>query len=314
MKLSRLATLHIADLKPSPRIALNSSCSNLTEPVKKNSLRSDISDMFTILGSLYLICALAISVIAKGGQAIEYKNVTIVRERFACIRLETSALFDEDKGSIDENAERVAVKRMQNQSASSVFMVMPVGEAELPTNWDHTISDDQKLIIIYGYPSENDDLLEIDIVRYGLGSPEPGLAGIRITLEDGNDIKTNNFSAWTSKQEVELAFHRISLTEFLLHDYWKSVDNIFSSLLWPQSRLVGVEAHRKHGSLVRVWISADHVKAIERLRIEVERATGAGNHRKLCQFRKSKTISIEHFFRSVGLYPNWCTFKLTERD
>lgn len=268
--------------------------------------------MSTVRGSLYLIFALAISVFAREGQAIDYKNVTIVRERFACIKLETSVIFDVGKRLIEEDTTGLAIDHEHNRTQSSIFMVMPVGEAELSTNWDHLITEDQESIIIYGYPSEDDHLLEIDIVQHSLNIPEPRVAGIRIMLDDENGIKANNFSAWTSEQEVELAFHRVSLAEFLLHDYWKSVDNIFSSLLWPQSRLVSVEAHKKHGSSVRIWISADHLKAIERLKIEIERATGS-NHKKLCQFRKSKTITIEHYFRSVGLYPNWCTFKLMER-
>lgn len=39
---------------------------------------------------------------------------------------------------------------------------------------------------------------------------------------------------------VEFAFHRISLTKFLIQSYRSKVETIFSQSIWPGSRLIGV--------------------------------------------------------------------------
>lgn len=229
-------------------------------------------------------------------QAIDYQKIDLERGKFTCLKLDTSVLFNEIQRS----------EKDYNQTTPPVFVVVPADEAELPINWNYLVIEDQSLILLYGYPSEEDHQLQIDIIRYSLMKTDPSIAGIRLVLEGGNESNGEN-----PQQVVELAFHRLSLVKFLLLDYWRLVDNIFSTSIWPGSQLTSVEKHKKHGALVKISVPTNHAKAIERLKIEIDRSTGANNHKKLCQFKRSKTISIEHLFRSAGLYPDWCTFRLS---
>lgn len=253
------------------------------------------------LNKVYLIY-LTILFITRDLQAIDYRNISLQRNKFTCLKLDTSVFFNE--------IQRFDEGRNQNHTAPTAVMVMPADEAELPINWNYLVTEDQSVILLYGYPSEEDHQLEIDLIRYSLINPDPSIAGIRIVLEDENGSETDRSRAEDSQQVVELAFHQMSLVKFLLLDYWKSVNNIFSTSIWPQSHLASVGKHTKHGASVRIRVPLSQAKAIERLNMEINRATGAGNHRKLCQFKRSKTISIEHLFRSAGLYPDWCTFRL----
>lgn len=116
-----------------------------------------------------------------------------------------------------------------------------------------------------------------------------------------------------TEDEVELAFQRISLDKFLFNNYASKIDSMFNGLIWPRSRLISVAESSPNTNETVVKIRNNHNEpSIERLSKEVDRAT-RGGLKKLCQFQKSKAISVEHLFRSIGLYPNWCSFKLISR-
>lgn len=257
--------------------------------------------IFTVLTIFYILIE---------AQIIEYAEIKLERGRFACIKLNTSTLFEAQKKKVDNSASSIIGPRNHNLTASTIFMLMPADEADLPSNWNYLAIEDIGIIILYGYPSEEDNLLEIDILRYNLLDPDSSKVGIRLMLEDGNDLNMSDSNANQSSHEIELAFHQISLEKFLALDYPKIVDDIFSKLIWPQSRLTGVSSSKRGGVLIRIRSPSRHLKTIERLMAEIDRATGVRYQGKLCEFKKSKTISIEHLFRSVSLYPNWCTFRL----
>lgn len=260
---------------------------------------------------LQILTALTIFYFLVEAEVVEYTEIKLERGRFSCIKLNTSTLFEVQKKNVDNSSRWITGRHNQNFTASTKFLLMPADEADLPINWNYLAIEDIGIIILYGYPTEEDHLLEIDILIYNLLNPEPGKLGIRLMLEDGNNLNMSDSNALQSMPEIELAFHQISLEKFLVLDYPKTVDDIFSELIWPQSRLIGVSSSKKGGVLIRIRTPFRHLKTIERLMAEIDRATGARYLGKLCEFKKSKAISIEHLFRSVGLYPNWCTFRLT---
>jgi len=47
----------------------------------------------------------------------------------------------------------------------------------------------------------------------------------------------------------------------------------------------------------------------DRLAMKIGRPTLNGGRKELCKFERSKTISVEHFFRSIGLYPRLVYFQ-----
>lgn len=231
--------------------------------------------------------------IARAITQIDYK---LVREEFTCLKLNTSLLF----GRTSYNTSRLENSRF-------TYMVMPTDEPSLPNNWNYLVSEDQSLIFFFGYPLVEDSLMDLEIVQFDEYMFTSSKAKVRINFNQ--DISGNMNVTNSEQDELKLDFNHINLEKFLAKDYPSKVQSIFSTFIWPKSRLVFVKNSSNHSGVSVIIRNSRIGSSLDRLSMEIDRAT-RGKQRKLCEFRKSKVISIEHHFRSIGLYPDWCSFKL----
>lgn len=327
-----------------------------------------------------------------------FMDIRIISGKFVSLKLETAKLFGplpsdqpkENEANFKRNNEFALINnnndvfKVLNSAPSSnnnngssrfEFMVMLADEAELPTNWNFLVTDDQKFIIFYGYPTlatdytgtkdkglekgrpkhddQNHIVLDIEIIRYDYsGSLGYKKALIKLTIEKREgfekDLHKLNFTTESlgverkevkasispaptiSKEyaELEFAFHHIRLIEFLDKSYPAKLEDLFSQVIWLHSRLIRVEDFPStKGVLIKLRNPSNQLAPqFERLLKEIKLATreegGERNEsfpgssrptaKRLCEYKKSKTISIEYMFRSLDLYPNWCTLKFTK--
>lgn len=229
-------------------------------------------------------------------RAITQIDHELVKEEFASLKLNTSLLL----GRTSHNSSHLENSRF-------TYTVMPTDEPSLPTNWNYLVSKDQSLIFFFGYPLREDPPMDLEIVRIDEYMFTSSKTRVRINFDQ--DISGSMNITNSEQDELELEFNRINLEKFLAKDYPSKVQSIFSAFIWPKSKLIIVKSSPYHSGVIVIIRNLHIDPSLDRLSAEIGRAT-RGKQRKLCEFRKSKVISIEHHFRSINLYPDWCSFKL----
>lgn len=246
-----------------------------------------------------IIKLLIVAMLVRSSQSLEF----IVREnKFVVFKINATSLVDEHNNP--------AQPITYDDTDRFTYVAAMIDEPEVPNNWKLHVAEDNSMLFLFGVPSMDDDKLEVELMRYDFD--ESTMAKTRFKLkvipeETGKKETTNS-----ELHHLELAFHRINLTQFLMADYSQKLDKLFSSTIWKDSQLVDLKlAPSCKGVAISLLIGASDLPSISRVKAEADRATRAGQYVKLCEFKRSKTISVEHYFRSLGLYPNWCSLKLT---
>lgn len=253
--------------------------------------------------------------------------------RFNCIKLSTSNLFGlsseeqmrKEKGNNTSNISSLARDAWDGKQFK--YMVMAAGEAALPRNWDHVISADDSQLMIFGFPVQLETKLEIEIWRLENNKSQSRLAQVVFeaaasAASEGRSrqpdvVAGSSPSGKRRQQEMRITFQRSNLAEFLMRNHHVQVEAIFSNFIWPESRVVQVSGEQKSGNesngSTRVVIRNEVERqsklvldSIERLVTEINVATRGG---RLCEYKRSKSIQVEHYFRELGLYPSWCKFE-----
>lgn len=116
-----------------------------------------------------LCCSLIVASSERYASQTEYE---LPREKFATLPLNTTQLFGYNG---IENTDK---------NVRYTYMVMPKDEASLPSNWNHIVIEKQKLIIIYGYPSKMEQLLDLELSRIDEFVSEISRAKVKILLTD----------------------------------------------------------------------------------------------------------------------------------
>lgn len=225
------------------------------------------------------------------------REYRIIKNKFFCLKFDTFSLFGDQ-----------AINLINGSSSDRfLYTILPLNEAALPDNWKYLITENSSFIYLYGLAYEHQsDLTELELIQFDLQAPSSIKAKIGLRFLQDEDQSRRQLVELKAPK-IELAFFYMPLIRFLDADHHSSVDALFHESVWPGSRLVEVRAFDTGTVIV---VSNQNIdRPVERLRGEVQLATGGGNKR-LCRYKKSKTISIEHLFRRHGLYPNWCSFKI----
>lgn len=259
-----------------------------------------ISDNITIIMRLsfikisYLLIAIVAShTIAEYSLQQEYQ---VPRNEFFVILLNTTELLE---------SKPITLTRSKHD-----YSLLPVDDAELPAGWNYLITESERLIVIYGHQDDqNINMTELELTSYDSSNSEAKTALIRLHYYDRDH--TNRLAESDYVREIEFAFNNVDLANFFFKEQHSQVNSLFHDLIWPSSRLVEVNRIGQSDVLIRVRNvdSPESEYSIDKLEHEIDLATRNGTLRKLCRSRRSKALSIEHYFRSLGLFPNWCMFK-----
>lgn len=248
-----------------------------------------------VIGIFYLTTYLVITSLNNYtlGQYVSRQEFHVPRGTFFSIICNTTELFQSklSSKSIWPNYE---------------YSLLPVDDAELPVGWNFLSSKSLTQVILTGLQEDsNIDTTELELSQFDLLDSETNKCLITLTYYGPVERSTPETS------ELEFSFNDISLNDFLLRRLNTNVNTLFQELIWPGSRLVKVEKSSQSGVAISVrndGTTANKI-ALAKLSVEVDSATRNRTLLKLCKSKRSKALSIEHNFRSLGLYPNWCTFK-----
>lgn len=189
------------------------------------------------------------------------------------------------------------------------YSLLPVDDAELPVGWSFLVTNSQTQVIITGLQEDPDlNFTELELARTDLESSETYKSLITLTYY-GSDVSTGVDS--NELLELRFSFNNISLEDFLLRGLQANVETLLREVVWPNSRLVQVERFGEKNVAIyaRNEATTRNKATLDMLRMEVNLATRNGTQLKLCQSKRSKALSIEHYFRALGLFPNWCSLK-----
>lgn len=278
-----------------------------------------------VFRAIVLVLALAGKLaLTKGGK---HRYYTATRGKFFGLTQNVSSLFGQQQ---EQDYDNVVVAKSRHKSQAALYLVSSDHEPELPPNWAYQVSPDTSesntVFALYGFVKlDEPPRLQVTVKRVNLANMSNQSVVIIVDIGDeqhlqaasvaANNNNNNNGSRNNNNNELgyelEFGFHKTSATELIGKGLAPKVDQVLATMLdGSRGRLVALlDATQPAGSvLARAWFSGS---AATRLQAEVKSATGgAGRGSPACQLKRSKAISMEHRFRSLGLYPNWCTFAI----
>lgn len=222
------------------------------------------------------------------------------RERFFCLKLDINTLVEQSS----KTSNITTMDWLNNETRFSITF-LPLDAPALPIGWNYIVMNKKNLVLLYGFVFPDlGDLFELEFIRLNLLDSSTAKTIVRLIFT-GDRVPYREDQL--AKVQIKFSFHQIDIMHFLSTNHHIKVDRIVSQFVWPGSKLLSVGSDNLNGTFVIIQ-NNEIDPSIERLKEEINLATRSGQL-KLCQFRKSKSISIEHHFRQIGLYPNWCTFK-----
>lgn len=187
---------------------------------------------------------------------------------------------------------------------------------------------------------DNPTIIEIVAIGHDPTWELPARCELVLEMPRVNKNENNKSRSDYYDHQIELEFYRTMDLDTLFNlNIIKSIDQLFSNNLWPQSRLVSIDEIKltKRGSNKtlslsrgqstmrdnvrnrneRIIIKVNNTQAIsdshkmERLREELSRL----HERPICSVPNNHqpgivTLSIEHYFRHLSLYPDWCLTRI----